>query len=319
MYLTFENPIYLWFLFAIPLFIISHFFFLRRSKSKAIKFANFEALQRVSGDKLITKNMTLLILRIMIIFCLVIAAAGTTYWYKGKSNNISYVVALDVSASMTSEDIKPTRFEAAKEYIRYFADSFDSRTKLGLVTFSGVTTIELYPLDSKLEFDMAVNEAEVLSTGGTDIPGAIITSTNMLLAEREAGRAILLVSDGINTMGAFISESMTEAVEYAKNNQVVIYTVGVGSDAGPLGYLPEYYNISSYYNEELLEYVSNETGGKYVYAEDSDQLMQAFDFLKLNVDDRYLDIDLSFGALLLSLGLLFVEWGLSNTVYRRII
>lgn len=318
MYLTFENPFYLWLLFSIPLFIISHFFFLRKSKSKAVKFANFEALQRVSKDKLLTKNTTHLVLRIIIIFSLVISAAGTTYWYKGESNNVSYVVAIDTSVSMTSEDMPPTRFEAAKQYVKVFVESFESRTKFGLVSFAGVTLIERYPLDSNIEFLFALDDIKISQTGGTDIPGAIITSTNMLLSEQEGGRAIVMVSDGVNTLGAFISDSVKEALEYAKENQVIIHTIGLGTDSGPIGYLPEYYNVKSVYDEDLLEYLSNETGGTYVYADSPNSLLQAFNYLKDNTNQTFLKVEFSFAALLLGLALLFVEWGLSNTLYRRV-
>jgi len=319
MYITFENPIYLWFLFSIPLFIVSHFFFLKRSKSKALKFANFEALSRVTGDKLLTKNMTHLVLRIVIIASLVVSVAGTTLWYLGESNEVSYVIALDTSASMTSQDVTPSRFEAAKEYVKEFVDGFDSRTEFGLVSFAGVTVIEQYPLDSQVVFKAAVDSTHVTRTGGTDVPGAIITSTNMLLAERDKGRSIIMVSDGVNTLGAFISDSVDEALKYAKNNQVIIHTIGIGTNTGPIGYLPEYYNISASYDEQLLEHIANETGGVYVHAESTNQLVKVFSFLAEKSNQQYLDINLSFGALLLGLGLLFVEWGLSNTLYRRVL
>ena len=319
MYLSFENPIFLWFLMAIPLFIVSHFFFLRQSKSKALKFANFQALQRVNKDKLITKNMTHLVIRILVIFCLVIASAGTTYWYMGYSNTVSYVIALDTSASMTSEDILPNRFDAAKSYVEVFVKSFDSKTRFGLLGFAGVATIEKYPLDSNTEFLNALNNMKISQTGGTDIAGAIITSTNMLLSEQTNGRAIVLISDGVNTVGAFISDSVKEAVKYAKSNQVVVHTIGLGTDSGPIGYLPEYYNLSSFYNEDLLAYISKETGGTYVYAESTNSIIQAFDYLKENSEMTYLNFNLSYLALLFALALLFIEWGISNTLYRRVL
>jgi len=319
MYLTFENPIYLWFLFAVPLFIVSHFFFLRQSKSKAMKFANFEALKRVTGDKLLTKNMTHLVLRVLVIFGLVIAVSGTTLWYKGESSTISYVIAMDTSASMSSSDIKPSRFEAAKLYAADFVDSYSARTRFGLVSFSGVTLIEKYPLDSKTEIKIAIENLDISRTGGTDVPGAIITSTNMLLSEREMGRSIIIISDGVNTLGAFISDSVKEAVNYAVSNQVVIHAVGIGTDSGPIGYLPEYYNISSSYDEDLLKNLAERTGGNYVYASSADDLLQAFDFLKENTEEIYLDFDVSFMALLIALALLFIEWGLANSLYRRIL
>lgn len=319
MYVTFENPLYLWLLFSIPFFIVSHFYFLRRSKSKALRFSNVETIRRIAGENLLTKNVLHLVLRVMIIFFLIIAAAGTKLWYLGESNDVDYVVALDSSASMTAEDIKPTRFAAAKENINQFVDSLRPDTKLGLVTFSGVTEIIQTPTDSKLEFAMAMAKADIAATGGTDMPGAIVTATNLLVSSGERGKSIILISDGVNTLGAYISEPIIESVNYAKQHQVMIHTIGIGSNSGPVGYLPEYYNISASYNEDNLKYMSNETGGKYFYVYSTDELVQALSYLGENTSEKMLPINLSLGALLLAISFLFIEWGLANTIYRRVI
>jgi Ca-activated chloride channel family protein len=319
MYVTFDNPFYLWLLFSIPLFIISHFFFLRRSKSKAMKFANVETIRRISGEKLITKNITHLILRVTIIFCLIIAMAGTKLWYMGASDSNNYVFALDASASMTSEDVKPTRFTASKDDIREMIKNLDARTSIGLVTFAGTTIVEQPLTDSKIDFLLSLDRVSVSTTGGTDLPGAIITSTNLLLTHPDEGKSLIIVSDGVNTLGAYVSDPVVEAVAYAKQNQVIIYTVGVGTNTGPIGYLPEYYNISSSYNEDTMRYVANMTGGKYFHATTADELVQSLDYLSKNTTQQYIDINISFITLLLSVVFLFVEWGLANTLYRRVL
>ncbi len=318
MYVTFNNPFYLWLLFSIPLFIISHFFFLRRSKSKALKFANVETIRRISGERLITKNIIHLVLRVLIIFCLIIAVAGTKYWYIGQSNNVNYVFALDTSASMTSEDVKPTRFLSAKDNIKTIVSELSSRTKLGLVTFAGVTEVQQTLTQSKIEFLISLERTSVSSSGGTDMPGAIITATNLLLTKPTEGKAIIMISDGVNTLGAHVSDSIKEAVNYARQNQIMIHTIGIGTNQGPVGYLPEYYNISSTFNEDTLKYIANATGGKYFYIQSSDELKQSLDYLSSNSTEQYLDVDLSFMALLLAVILLFIEWGLANTLYRRV-
>jgi Ca-activated chloride channel family protein len=162
-------------------------------------------------------------------------------------------------------------------------------------------------------------KADISSTGGTDISGAIITSTNILLAEQNKGKSIILISDGVNTLGAYVSDPIIEAVDYAKQHQIMIHTIGIGSNQGPIGYLPEYYNISATYNEETLTYMSNQTGGKYFYVLSTDELVQALSYLGENTSEKYLEVNLAVGALLLSICFLFIEWGLANTLYRRVI
>ncbi|MCF7901114.1 VWA domain-containing protein [Candidatus Woesearchaeota archaeon] len=307
MYIQFENPVYLWFLLSIPLFIITHFWFLKTSRSKAINFANFEALRRISGGKLLTKNMTHLVVRILVMFCLITAAAGTTLWYKGMGNDVNFVIAIDSSASMTSEDVRPNRLEAAKEYMNIFVDELDSTTKLGLVSFAGSTTVEQTLTDKKNDFVIALESIKISSTGGTDIPGAIITSSNLLLAEPEKGKTILLISDGVNTLGAFISDSVDQAIKYAKNNQVTINTIGLGTNTGPIGYLPNYYNLSSRYDSDVLKTIAEETEGSYIYVSNTDELRQAYQQFSNKKTEKYLPIDLTMVGLLIGLGLLFFE------------
>jgi Ca-activated chloride channel homolog len=318
MYLQFEEPLYLWLMFSIPLIIISHFYFLKRSKSKAMKFANVETIKRIYGEKLVTKNIFHLLLRVLILFCLIVAITGTSLWYIGESSNVSYIIALDSSASMTAEDIKPNRFDAAKTNIDKFIMQSTPGTDMGLVTFSGVTEILETPTNSKLDLKIAIEKAEISQTGGTDISGAIISSSNLLLSQNN-GKAIILISDGVNTLGSYISDPIKAAVEYANRNQVIIYTVAVGSNSGPIGYLPEYYNISATYNEDTLEYIANSTGGKYFYASNADEFSQVFSFLDENTSQQYIEIKLSFAAMILAISFLFIEWGIANTLYRRIL
>lgn len=318
MYFTFENPEFLWLLLSIPLFIISHFYFLKKSKSKAVKFANFEALKRVSGEKFLTKNMTHLVLRVAIIFLLIIAVSGTTFWYWGSVSEVDFVVALDSSPSMTTQDVLPSRFDEAKRIASDFVDSLGARTNLGLVSFSGVTYARQPLTDSRFDFRESLRSAEVMRTGGTDMGGAIVASTN-LLANSERSKAILIISDGLNTLDTFVGDSVREALIYARNNNVVIYTVGVGTDSGPVGFLPEYYNITVGFNEDLLESIAEESGGFYLHSPSSEEIEEAFGFIGEDSFEAYVDLRLFFPALLVALALLFVEWGLANTLYRRVV
>ncbi len=318
MYFTFENPEFLWLLFSVPLFIASHFHFLRKSKSKAIKFANFEALKRVAGEKLLTKNMTHLILRVVTILLLITALSGTTLWYMGSVSEIDFVVALDASPSMTAQDIPPSRFDAGKRITSDFVGGLGTRTSLGLVTFSGITFVSQPLTESRTEFQESLRTAEVMRTGGTDIAGAIITSTNLLL-NSERSKAILLISDGISTIDVFVAESIREAVIYANTYNVAIYTVGIGTDSGPVGYLPEYYGITAGFDEEALQFIASETGGFYMFNPSTEEITQSFGFVGDSSFETYVDLQLFFPALLLALMLVLAEWVLANTIYRRVL
>jgi Ca-activated chloride channel homolog len=317
MQFTFEQPSNLWFIVALPLLIIAHYVFLRFSKKRALQFANFRALKRITGQNLITRNYLLLGLRLLTLFFLILALAGTVLWYQGKSNANDYVIAIDSSASMSSQDIAPTRLDAAKEDAKLFVDSLDSETRIGVVTFSGVAIIETIPTSDKQGVKEVLDNLEVLKAGGTDIPGAIITSTNLLL-DKSKGRSIILLTDGSNTIETFLDASLTRATAYAQENHVRVHAIGLGTNTGPIGYLPTYYNVSATYNEDNLLQIANLTSGIYVKAENAEQLRQAFAEITADTSSQLLRRDLRPLLTLLALCTLFIEWVLINTRYRSI-
>ncbi len=317
MYLTFENPEYLWYLLSVPLLIVSHYAFLKYSRRKAMRFANFEALKKVTDQNIMTKNNLVLFTRMVILFSLILAIASTTLWYEGYTNENDFVIAIDASSSMTASDLDPTRLEAAKEYSKQFIDRIQSDSEIGLITFSGASFIERVPTRNKAFLKMTVNDIEPAHVGGTNIADAVVTSTNLLLPS-ERGRTIILLTDGSNTASYFIKDPINEGINYAQNNNARIYTIGLGSDTGPIGYLPEYYNISAVYDENVLLKLANETGGKYYDAKNNAELQAAFNEILESSNKAYIGIDLGPGLLIFALALIFLEWGLISTRFRAI-
>lgn len=318
MHFTFENPVYLWYLVSLPLLVITHFLSLRSAKRKAMKFANFQAIKRVAGKRFVTKNVPVLIIRLLVLTLLILSAAGLRAWYASDQAQNDYVLAIDVSSSMASEDFTPSRLEVAKDYAARFIDTLEGRAKVGLITFSGVTLIEQPLTTDRAALKSAINGIDITKAGGTDIPGAIITSTNLLLGEPDNGRVMVIFTDGSSTLGSFIDDSLGAAVDYARDNQVIIDAVGIGSESGPIGYLPEYYNISAVFDTKTLNRITNSTGGKMVPAADDQELEASYLELLKKSEEGYISVRLDLISLVAGLVLLFIEWGLINSRYRRI-
>jgi len=282
-----------------------------------MKFANFQALKRVTDEKVVTKNHTELIIRCIIVISVILAIAGTTLWYKGTSNSNNFIIALDTSSSMTAQDFKPTRIEAAKEYIKTFIDNLNSQATIGLVSFSGVAFIEHLPSDNKAEIQLAVSNIVPAAVGGTDIAGAIITSSNMLIGSNK-GKLMILITDGSNTVSFFNKDPIDEAIKYARSNNIAIYTIGLGTVGGPIGYLPDYYNISSVFDASSLEKIANNTGGKYYYAANNQELDATYKDILSNTKEAYIPINFEPILMTVALILIFIEWGLMNTRFRSL-
>lgn len=315
--LTFENPMFLWLLLTLPFFWFVHFYWLRHTKRKAMKFANFRVLKRITGHKLITRNYTVLAVRTLILVLAIIVTSQAVYWYEGEANDNAFVLAIDTSASMRAEDILPDRLSAAKEYAGLLVDAVDSQTSFAVLSFSGVTFIEQTLTTDRRSIRSTIDDIQAIDAGGTDIPGALITSANLLVGT-DKGKAIILITDGSNTLETFASQSLQQALDYVLEQKAIVYTIGVGTESAPIGYLPSYYNISGVYNEETLLYIANQTGGLHVAATTRDDLLEAYETIAGESQVALIRLDLAPYTIVLILVLLLLEWGLINTRFRSI-
>jgi len=225
MYISFTHPIYLLFLFAVPILIFFHFFGLKNIKGKSLKFANFEAIARVKGIDLYSKNIYLLLFNILFIVLLVFALSGLNLHREFEASSFSFVIAIDNSQSMSAVDMVPNRISVAKQIAKDFVNALPYESYLGVTSFSGESYVEQDLVKNKQEVKFAIENIQVSDVGGTDIFEAVSNSIKVL--ENEKNKAIILLSDGqINT------GDIQEAIDYAKFNNVLIHTIGIGTVEG---------------------------------------------------------------------------------------
>lgn len=317
-YLTFAKPIFLWFLLVIPLLFIAHYIFLARTQKKAMRFANFVTLKRISGERFVTKNITILILRMLIIMLFIFSLSGTKVWYESEINDYDFVITIDTSSSMVNEDISPTRFGLAKEGAIYLLDNFKQEANFGLVTFSSLTFIEKTLSNDRLSIKINLNSLNVTKNSGTDLSNAIVTATNVLSTSNKA-KAIILYTDGSNTIDSSAEKPLLEAINYAKRNQVIIHAVGIGTNKAPVGYLPKVYNLYSEIDKDALDYITSETGGEVIYPENLEMLKTFYNNLTKQSKIGYVSYDFTFWGILYGFLLLFLEWVLINLMFRRVV
>ncbi len=313
----FARPVFLWLTLLIPLLFIAHYYFLHRTQTKAMRFANFETLKRISGDRLVTKNNTVLVLRVLVFVLAIIALSGMTVFYEGERNNFDYVIAIDTSSSMLTSDIDPNRFEAAKAGSLTFLDMLKSQSSVGLVSFSGITLVR-NPIDTDhLALRLKIRDLNISRTSGTDLFGAIISASNLFQSE-EVGKSIILFTDGSNTISAFIEDSLSEAANYALSERIVIHAVGLGTSDAQVGYLPELFNLTTSIDRESLDILTSTTGGQVVYPKNQEDLNNFFEDLNSQSTRGPVPFDASRYAIFVMVILLSIEWILINLVFRRV-
>ncbi|USN45858.1 MAG: VWA domain-containing protein [Candidatus Woesearchaeota archaeon] len=319
MQISFTEPVYLWLLLAIPFLVFSHYLSLKHARFRGMRFANFETLRRVSGSHQLTKNSFQLLIRVVIFIAIILSVSSPVFWYTAEASESDVVIAIDNSASMSAEDLPPSRLEVAKSFSNSLVDAFAFETTFSVISFSGVPLVRSVYETNKFATKDAINEIKVAKASGTDIPGTIISATNLLLNNPEKAKIIILITDGGNTYGPFLSDSIKQSGAYATQNQVRIHSIGIGTDEGLVGYLPEYYNVSAVYQDDALTELANITDGSYFHLETLEDVQEAIATIPQESTQTLLKRELSFYLMLFALFMLFIEWGLLNTRFRRVV
>ena len=209
--------------------------------------------------------------------------------------SLDIYLALDVSGSMLTKDLKPNRVEAAKETLRHFVDGL-AGDRLGLVVFAGKAFVQC-PLSLDHEVvKQFITQVDIGTVGmdGTAIGDALLLATARLAEEKGAkDKVIVLATDGINNTGV----DPAQAGNLAAGLGVRVYTVGLGQRGGAyLGQLGGFaqapkdpgdlaawtsakaraQSAVSVHDDEpdepLLRAIAAKTGGRYFRAADSREL-----------------------------------------------
>ena len=317
--IEFTNPEMVWFLLGLPVLIATHFLTLKLKKSVALKFSNFDLLMRASipktisrayGGALMSKDISILMLRFFTLTVLIFAVAGTSIIYVGKTTDIDYAVGIDVSNSMNAQDLLPSRIIAAKEAIKNFIDNLPFLTQTALITFAGTTRIEQELTDDKNLMKSQVDKATTGVYGGTDLGGAIVASTNVL-TKSDRHKAIVLFQHRQTNVGM----PLIDALDFAKKEGVTVHTIGIGTSEG--GAVPGTGNVSFQLDETMLKSIAERTNGKYFRASDKQTLKGAYEAIASAKYGR-VKLKLAPYLLLVALILLFIEWGIVNIKYRTV-
>lgn len=263
---------------TVPLLVL-FFLWAFRQKAKAMaRFGNPELMAKltltVSRKRQIWKRVLLTAAVLLLILATARPQFGTrmrTVQREGQD----IMVALDVSLSMTAEDIKPNRLEKARHQISTLIDKLQG-DRIGLTVFAGRAFVQC-PLT--LDYGAAkmflnAVDTDLIPVPGTAIAEAIERAAAAFSQEERQHKVLLLITDGEDHEGKPL-----EAAKEAARQGVVIYTVGLGSRQGvPIPVFDARGRRDGFKKDEngqvvmtsldalTLEKIALETGGKYYRA-----------------------------------------------------
>lgn len=144
---------------------------------------------------------------------------------------IEVIIALDISNSMLSKDIAPSRLQKSKQLISRLVDKLEN-DKVGLVLFAGDAFTQLPITNDFISAKMFLSSINpsLIQRQGTAIGTAIDLATRSFTSQEGVGRTIILITDGEDHEPGAI-----EAIKNATSKGIQVNVMGVGSlDGAPI-------------------------------------------------------------------------------------
>jgi Ca-activated chloride channel family protein len=214
-----------------------------------------------------------------------------------RRENASIALVLDISGSMQTDDVKPTRLGAAQAAIRRFLAVLPDRYRTGLVTFAAepfvaapLTRNRRQILDT-LQYNLGTGRGTAIGDAiarGVELLRPVVAGSGEASAATASGRdadkpvsAILLLSDGAQRGGIL---QPLEGAARAKSYGIPVYTVALGSVDGSQapgssggGFGGGGFNMAP--DPETLRQIAQATGGSAFATSDAERLNGVYERL----------------------------------------
>jgi Ca-activated chloride channel family protein len=227
----FLHPEYLSALAFILLFTVLYIWASFTRKKQLKRFGETELVGRLTPEVSTRKPLFKFILLMLACAFIVTGVAGPRYGTKleeKKKKGSEIIIALDVSNSMMAEDIQPNRLQRAKQAVSRLIDRL-GENKIGFIVFAGEAYTQL-PITSdyvSAKMFLSTISPDIVPVQGTAIGAAINLAVNSFSPTSEAGKAIIVITDGENH-----EDNPVNAAKAAADKGINVHTIGVGSTQG---------------------------------------------------------------------------------------
>ncbi|MFM9027649.1 MAG: vWA domain-containing protein [Bacteroidota bacterium] len=324
--MRFANPGFLWLLMALPAIVVFRFIYLRK-KETPLRFTGLPLIPVKTKSWRTHFEHLPFALRCVSLALIIVGLArpqSSSSTQSISSEGIDIVMALDISPSMLAEDLRPNRIEGAKKVALQFIEKRPD-DRIGLVVFSGESFTQCPITTDHSVLKNLIGPLEVgLLADGTAIGEGLATSVNRIRNSKAKSKVIILLTDGVNNIGAIAPQT---AGEIAKTFGIRVYTIGVGS----MGTAPypfqtpfgiQYQNVPVQIDEGILKQIADQTGGRYFRATSTAKLEEIYKDIdklektKIDVLEFRKKTEEFFPFALAAMITLLIEMILRNTLLR---
>ena len=325
----------LWLLPFVPVLVLFYLWAQRRRRRYAARYASLSLVKDALGKGPGFRRHVPAILFLAAVTVVIVALARPEATVTLPSNRGTVILALDISGSMRAQDIKPSRFEAAKAAAKAFIAKQPRNVRIGLVAFSSTATLVQPPTTRREDLDAAMDRLR--TQRGTAVGSGILVSLDAVfeddpgykppapldpLAQADpnaapspaapgsyTAAAIILLTDGQSNTGP----NPLDAADQASGRGVRVFTIGVGSSRGDT-VLAEGRAFRVQLDEDSLKKIAQNTAGAYYRADNEADLLRIYQALgtRLVVGKQKTEITALFAGfalvLMLSGGVLSLLW-----------
>lgn len=278
--MQFADPSRLHLLWLVPALALLFLWSGRRRRKAAARFGDLVLLARLSATHSPLRDRVKSGLLLAAVFFLVLALGRPQWGQRSEEvvrRGVDVFLALDTSFSMDATDIAPSRIAKAQHIASTLADRL-AGNRIGLIVFAGSAFLQC-PLT--LDTGAAKIYLDAVTTGvvpdpGTNLASALDAARLGFVARESKFKVVVLLTDGEQHEG-----DPQKVAEAARDEGVVIFTVGVGTPGGePIpvrdgeGRVVDYKKdeagqpVLSRLDEDTLSRIALSTGGKYFRASD---------------------------------------------------
>lgn len=271
----------LWVIWLLPLPLLVYFLLPPlRLKSTSLKFPNFEKAVEYTGARpqrsalVKRKNFISLIVLMLIWLLLLITAASPQLVGKPEmkvKTSRNFLILADISFSMANTDWiidgqRARRWDAVKNVMHDFIHKRGG-DRMGLIFFASAAYIQVPFTPDLITVEKLMEETDVGMAGQmTNIGKGIAKGVDMFARDSIDTKVMLLLTDGVDTGMDILP---LDAADMAKNDSIIIYTIGIGDPSKP----------GSDLDESTLKEIAEMTNGKYFRAIDSEKLEEIYEEL----------------------------------------
>ncbi|HKV43207.1 MAG TPA: VWA domain-containing protein [bacterium] len=315
---SFRWPIFLWGLLIVPFAAAGYLWLLRRRPPSPIRFPGLDDVVRAMGTRQRLRRHVPPAALLLALLAAAFAVSRPVIPLRIPTDRSAIMLAIDVSGSMLSQDVAPTRLGAAQSAANAFVAVLPGPIRIGLVTFAGDAVLHLPPTEDHQRVQDAIKAISVrhrtaigdgLMEAVAALPGRVRPLPDGTVPPQQPGSRppgiVVLLSDGQNNAGM----DPLAAADLARLQEVTVYTVGIGQPMTP----DNRWIVGGPLDEETLRAVAHRTGGEYFHPTSAGALREVYRTLARSVGWESQPVEVTgliaaLGAVLLIIALVGSVW-----------